>query len=187
MLFSRPSFRCSWETKAWPTLDLSDACCGSESSERTVCSVHDFLVATYLDENGCLGQVQQQLHYSYLILAGLQSFNHLNRKKDQFTMTSLIPHMFTESLLATEGQGRSEKQTACVAIWKASENRWYLGCTQVQTSGQEQMNWNLLRCHICMPQGYRHWLNCGLGQGWHFGKWNTTYWNDLSSWLLLVI
>lgn len=71
-------------------------------------------------------------------------------------MTSLIPHMFTESVLATEGQGSSEKWPACVAIWKASENRSYLGCTRVQTSGQEQMNWDLLRCHICMPQEYRH-------------------------------
>lgn len=48
-------------------------------------------------------------------------------------MTSLIQHMFTESVLATEGQGSSKKQPACVAIWKASENRCYLGCTQVQT------------------------------------------------------
>jgi hypothetical protein len=49
-------------------------------------------------------KVQQQLHYSYLILDSLLGFNHLTRKKKiKATMASLIQHMFTESVLALEG------------------------------------------------------------------------------------
>lgn len=106
---SHPSFKGSWLTKACTPLCPSAECRGSESSERTVCSVHDSFVATCLYENGSFGQVQQQLHYSYLVLARLQSFNHLNRKrKINSTMTSLIQHMFTESVVAAEGWASSK-------------------------------------------------------------------------------